>query len=105
EAGHSGNASEKVKAIEDFDALVVGTMLRGLKAFDAFRILVMPDHATPLKLRTHSAEPVPFAIFDSTKKKASGAQGFTEEVSKSPEAVVVDKGYELMDYFIKGGKK
>jgi 2,3-bisphosphoglycerate-independent phosphoglycerate mutase len=105
EAGHSGNAADKVKAIEDFDALVVGTVLRGMKAFDAFKVLVMPDHATPLKLRTHSAEPVPFAVFDSTEKKDSGTKGFTEEIFKSPNAVMVERGHELMDYFIKGGKK
>lgn len=105
EAGHSGKAEEKVKAIEDFDALVVGTVLRGMKAFNAFRVLVMPDHATPIKLRTHSAEPVPFAIFDSTRKKASGVEGFSENILKAPGVVRIEKGYELMDYFIKGKEK
>ncbi len=104
EAGHSGNPADKVKAIEDFDALVVGTMLRGLKAFDAYRVLVMPDHATPLKLRTHSSEPVPFVIFDSTDKKASGLKGFSEEILKADDVVKIEKGHELMDYFIKGSK-
>jgi len=102
EAGHGGKAEDKVKAIEDFDALVVGTVLRGLRAFDGFRVLVMPDHATPIKLRTHSAEPVPFAIFDSTVKRTSGVEGFSEEILSAPGAVRIEKGHKLMDYFIKG---
>jgi 2,3-bisphosphoglycerate-independent phosphoglycerate mutase len=101
EAGHGGNAEDKVKAIEDFDALVVGTVLRGLKAFDAYRILLMPDHATPLKLRTHSAEPVPFVILDSADKKSRDG-GFNEEILKAADAVRIEKGHELMDYFVKG---
>ncbi len=102
EAGHSGKAADKVKALEDFDALVVGTVLRGMRAFDSFKVLVMPDHATPLKLRTHSAEPVPFAIFDSTRKIASPVEGFSEDILEAPGAVRLEKGHELMDYFIKG---
>jgi 2,3-bisphosphoglycerate-independent phosphoglycerate mutase len=101
EAGHGGNAEDKVKAIEDFDALVVGTVLRGLKAFDEYRILVMPDHATPLKIRTHSAEPVPFVLLDSADRK-SRAGGFSEDIIRDEDAVRIDKGHELMDYFIKG---
>jgi 2,3-bisphosphoglycerate-independent phosphoglycerate mutase len=101
EAGHGGNVEDKIKAIEDFDALVVGTMLRGLKAFDAYRVLVMPDHATPIKIRTHSAEPVPFVILDSAEKK-SRAGGFSEDIIRDENAIRIGKGHELMEYFIKG---
>ena len=69
EAGHSGNYKNKIKAIEDFDALVVGTVMRGIKSFEEFRILLMPDHPTPIELRTHTDEPVPFVIYDSRHKQ------------------------------------
>ncbi|MDH5769630.1 MAG: cofactor-independent phosphoglycerate mutase, partial [Nitrospirota bacterium] len=50
EAGHSGNYKDKIRAIEDFDALVVGTVLKGIKSFKKYRILLMPDHATPIEV-------------------------------------------------------
>ena len=69
EAGHSGKVADKIQAIEDFDRLVVGTVLEGLKSFDEYRILILPDHATPVSIKTHSEEPVPFVIFDSRDRK------------------------------------
>lgn len=102
EAGHSGNCKDKIKAIEDFDALVVGTILRGAKAFEEYRILVMPDHATPVEDRTHTGEPVPFAIYDSRVKKKNEGAAFDESLTTRADALVIDEGYKLMDYFIKG---
>ncbi len=104
EAGHSGKVEDKVKAIEDFDALVVGTVLRGMRAFDGYRILLMPDHATPLKLRTHSKEPVPFVIFDSTVGNGAWKGGFSEDILEAEGALRLERGHELMGYFIEGGK-
>jgi len=69
EAGHSGNCMEKIKAIEDFDTLVVGTILEGINDFDEYKILLLPDHPTPVELRTHTNDPVPFVILDSRKIK------------------------------------
>lgn len=65
EAGHSGQRDLKMKAIEDFDEKVAGPLLSGLKEFDCWRVLLMPDHRTPVKTRLHSAEPVPFILLDS----------------------------------------
>ena len=62
EASHEGNLKAKIKAIEDVDGRVVKRIHEGLKDKPS-RILVLPDHRTPLTLRTHSAEPVPFAIW------------------------------------------
>ncbi|MCK4827264.1 cofactor-independent phosphoglycerate mutase, partial [bacterium] len=59
EAGHMGDAKKKIQAIEDFDKLVVGTILQGCKDFNEYKILVLPDHPTPISLMTHSREPVP----------------------------------------------
>lgn len=102
EAGHSGNYKDKVKAIEDFDSLVVGTVLRGAKAFDEFRILLMPDHATPIEARTHTDEPVPFAIYDSRLKRENEGASYDESLLERKDLMVFEEGYRLMDFFIKG---
>ncbi|MFH1113211.1 MAG: cofactor-independent phosphoglycerate mutase [Pseudomonadota bacterium] len=81
EAGHSGQRDLKIKAIEDFDERIVGPILAGLKAFDQWRILLMPDHQTPVATRLHSSAPVPFILIDSRQWNASDksqASGFSE---------------------------
>jgi 2,3-bisphosphoglycerate-independent phosphoglycerate mutase len=100
EAGHSGNYKNKIKAIEDFDALVVGTVMRGIKSFEEFRILLMPDHPTPVELRTHTDEPVPFVIYDNKQKQKNEGAAFDESILKRKDIMVFEEGYKLMDYFI-----
>ena len=73
EAGHSGQKDLKVKAIEDFDEKIVGPVLKGLEKFPKWRMLIMPDHCTPIATRKHSAEPVPFALLDSSQWGQAGA--------------------------------
>jgi len=102
EAGHSGKLRDKIRAIEDFDSLVVGTVLNGTSALDEYRILVLPDHATPLSAKTHTEEPVPFVIYDSSTAKRRRDGGFDEELAEQKDAVFFEDGYKLMDYFIKG---
>jgi 2,3-bisphosphoglycerate-independent phosphoglycerate mutase len=102
EAGHSGNYEDKIRAIEDFDALVVGTVLKGLEKFKEYRVLIMPDHATPIEVRTHTDEPVPFVIFDSRLKKKHNSASFDEALTKKDNIMNFEQGYKLMDYFIKG---
>jgi 2,3-bisphosphoglycerate-independent phosphoglycerate mutase len=102
EAGHSGSYKDKIKAIEDFDALVVGTVLKGLEKFKEYRVLIMPDHATPIEVRTHTDEPVPFVIFDSRLKKKHNSASFDEALTKKDNIMNFEQGYKLMDYFIKG---
>jgi 2,3-bisphosphoglycerate-independent phosphoglycerate mutase len=65
EAGHSGQKDLKIKAIEDFDQRVVGPVLKELKAFDKWRILLAPDHQTPVVKRVHTRGPIPFIFLDS----------------------------------------
>ncbi|RJQ49715.1 MAG: cofactor-independent phosphoglycerate mutase [Nitrospiraceae bacterium] len=102
EAGHSGNYENKVKAIEDFDALVVGPVMQGLEErFKDYRVLLMPDHATPVEIRTHSSEPVPFAVVDSRNKRKNAGAAFNESVAGRKDILVFEEGYRLMDYFIK----
>jgi 2,3-bisphosphoglycerate-independent phosphoglycerate mutase len=102
EAGHSGKVADKIRAIEDFDSLVVGTVLKGIDSFDQYRILILPDHATPLAIRTHTEEPVPFVIYDSRIKKEHKDVGFDESMTEHEDALFFEEGHKLMDYFIKG---
>lgn len=83
ESGHEGRTDYKVKAIEDFDSKVVGPVLDGMSSYNNFSVLVMPDHPTPVKLRTHTSDPVPFCIYSSKdisgfKKSKPGSQ-YTEK--------------------------
>jgi 2,3-bisphosphoglycerate-independent phosphoglycerate mutase len=65
EAGHQRDAAEKVAALEAWDREIIGPLLEALPAFGAFRILLLPDHATPVELGTHTSEPVPYLLHDS----------------------------------------
>ena len=105
EASHTGNLKDKIRAIEDFDALVVGSVMRGLKAFDEYRVLIMPDHATPIEIKTHSDEPVPFILFDSRGRQAGAAsspEGYSEKIARLPGISGTVRGHELMDLLIRG---
>ncbi|MEW6066741.1 MAG: cofactor-independent phosphoglycerate mutase [Nitrospirota bacterium] len=102
EAGHAGNYKDKIKAIEDFDALVVGTLMKGIKLFNEYRILILPDHATPIEVKTHTEEPVPFVLFDSRLKINNKGVKYDEKLLKRKGIVSFEEGYKLMDYFIKG---
>jgi 2,3-bisphosphoglycerate-independent phosphoglycerate mutase len=102
EAGHSGNVSDKIRAIEDIDQLVIGKILDEAGRLGGFRILLMPDHATPIKIRTHSSEPVPFIIYDSTAIKNNKDAAYSEKINERHDKIIINDGYQLMDYFING---
>ena len=63
EAGHQGNLKDKIQAIEDFDAKVVGPVMQGLKRYFEHKVMVVTDHPTPVALKTHTAAPVPYAMY------------------------------------------
>ena len=98
EAGHNGDLREKLTAIERFDQLVVGKMLEYCKNQNDFRILVLPDHATPLFLKTHTPEPIPFAIFGQGIVAKNFLNYSEKEAEKSE--LYFEYGHELMEYFI-----
>jgi 2,3-bisphosphoglycerate-independent phosphoglycerate mutase len=100
EAGHSGNIQEKIEAIEAFDEKVVGTVLKGLKDFESYRILVTSDHFTPITKKTHTPEPTPFA-WASEKELESITEGppYTE-ASAQETKLIFEKGHELMPSFL-----
>jgi 2,3-bisphosphoglycerate-independent phosphoglycerate mutase len=79
EAGHMGDIDAKIQAIEDFDRMVVGSILDFAREADEdYTILVMPDHPTPISLKTHTTDPVPFAIYSTKENNIDGAPAFDE---------------------------
>ncbi|MCK9432690.1 MAG: cofactor-independent phosphoglycerate mutase [Candidatus Omnitrophica bacterium] len=98
EAGHNGDLREKIAAIERFDQLIVGHILEYCKDKYDFRVMVLPDHATPLELKTHTAEIVPFAIYGKDIPKGELCAYNEKEARKS--RVYFKNGYQLMEYFI-----
>jgi len=99
EAGHNGDIRAKITAIENFDKFVVGTIWEAFKTKDEFRIMVLPDHATPISMRTHTADPIPFVICGKGIE-ADSACVFTENAAKASK-FVVDSGWCLMSDLIK----
>jgi len=103
EAGHMGDAKKKIQAIEDVDRLVVGTVLDGLKRRgEPFAVLVTPDHPTSTPLRTHIAEPVPFALYATGGAKDAVA-AYTESAVKAS-STRFEQGCELMRDFLTQGR-
>lgn len=99
EAGHRGDLSAKIKAIEEIDEKVIGVLLKGLQGFADYKLMVLPDHATPLSHRTHTADPVPFLISRKSKKYPSGLESFSEK-NAALTGFRIDEGFRLMDHFI-----
>jgi 2,3-bisphosphoglycerate-independent phosphoglycerate mutase len=101
EAGHNGDAREKVRALEAIDKHVVGPLLEAMpKMGGPWRILVSPDHETPLDSRTHDRRAVPFAMMGTGLEPARPGGPWTEaEAAKTGMHVAV--GHELMEYFLK----
>lgn len=101
EAGHMGDVAKKIQAIEDFDEKVVGTVLRGMERWREWRLLLMPDHPTPITLKTHVPDPVPFVLFSSGGKKQDNLLKYNESDAKKT-GVVVKKGHSLIEALIGG---
>ena len=96
ETGHVGKAELKIQAIEDFDRRVVANVLEGMKRFKEFKILVLSDHPTPIDIRTHVNEPVPFAIYSSKDESIKDSYRVFSEKSASTTGVFVDEGWKLV---------
>jgi 2,3-bisphosphoglycerate-independent phosphoglycerate mutase len=100
EAGHMGDLRLKIEAIEVFDEKIVGAILKGIKEFKRYKVLVLPDHPTPLSVRTHTADPVPYVIY-SNEDAATSAHGKTfDEVSAGLSGISIEKGFELIKRFL-----
>ncbi len=97
ECGHQGDSEGKVKSIELIDEKVVAYILKELEGED-IRILICPDHPTPLITKTHSSEPIPFVIYDSTCIN-EGISAYTENECKKTN-LFLNSGDELVDLFL-----
>lgn len=99
EMGHQGIVEDKIKAIEYVDERVIGRITEGLnRAEEEFRILVLPDHPTPICVRTHTGEPIPYLLYDS-RKTIGGIDTYNEEeAAKSQHNWQL--GYQLIDHLL-----
>ncbi|MEI6205875.1 MAG: cofactor-independent phosphoglycerate mutase [Desulfuromonadales bacterium] len=95
EASHTGRMDHKIQAIEDFDRLVVGTVLEEVKKFGEYVILCTPDHPTPVRLMTHTSDPVPFVIYRGGRDNGNGAASYDEVQAGSTGLLL--KGHDLME--------
>lgn len=98
EAGHSGSAAEKIEAIQRIDRYMVGQLLEWHK--EGLRVLIMPDHPTPIQTRTHNADPVPFMIWG-PDFLTNGAVRFTESEARKT-GLIIEPGYNIMLRLTKG---
>ncbi|TAK06444.1 cofactor-independent phosphoglycerate mutase [bacterium] len=103
EAGHMGDVEKKIKAIEEFDEKVVGTLLSGMKRWRDWRLLLLPDHPTPIALKTHVADPVPFVLFSSNQQEERQGIGFNESDARRT-GIVVKQAFNLIEALIGGIK-
>ena len=102
ECGHRREIENKVKSIEYIDEKIVSYLLERLGARNEdFSVLLLPDHATPLSLRTHTRDPVPFAIYRSDSHTESASVAGYDEAEAAKTGLYVDPGHTLMDLFIK----
>ncbi|MDY6968451.1 MAG: cofactor-independent phosphoglycerate mutase [Spirochaetota bacterium] len=106
ESGHEGNIDHKIQAIEDFDKWIVGPVIERMRDYDNFSILILPDHPTPIVLKTHTADPVPFCIYSSKNFRYNSyldkdISGFNEKSALDTE-VFIEEGHRLLEIMITG---
>ncbi len=100
ESGHEGNLDHKLRSIEDIDRLVVGPLLDGFKERgEPFRLMVVPDHATPIALKTHRSGPVPFLLYDSQDEQRSSLP--YDERALDETRLIVEEGHRLIELLLK----
>ncbi|MBC7328447.1 cofactor-independent phosphoglycerate mutase [bacterium] len=101
ECGHLADLENKIRSIEEIDEKIVGTILRELPYIDEdFKILILPDHPTPVSVRTHTSDPVPFFIY-SSEKPLKGEENFSERWGKEKD-YFLEEGNKLIEIFLKG---
>ncbi len=100
ECGHRHEIENKVKSIELIDKKILGPLLQALEEYDDYKIMILPDHPTPLSLRTHTNDPVPYMIYHK-KGETAGVENLCEksaEATGNYQAV----GHKLIERFVKG---
>jgi len=99
ECGHRGERDNKIKAIELIDSRILPIVLEALKSEEDYRIMILPDHPTPLCIKTHSSEPVPYMIYRKSRKE-KGCEVFCER-SAEASGNYVDPGSNIMSRFLR----
>ena len=99
ECGHRGEQENKIRAIELIDEKILTPLVEELKKLGDYAVMVLPDHPTPLSIRTHCSDPIPYLIYRSNDEKESGVAVFDEESAKAT-GIYVEKGYTLMNRFL-----
>ena len=87
----------KIESIEAFDEKIVGRILKGMSRFGKYRIMVLPDHPTPISIRTHTADPVPYVIYSNEANVMKGHAETFDENSARQSGIFIDKGFELIE--------
>ena len=99
ECGHRNEPENKVKAIEMIDEKVLARVLPELDKYDDYKVMVLPDHPTPIVTMTHAGDAVPYLIYQKSKAADNGIESFTENTAKEA-GNYVEVGYTLMDSFV-----
>ena len=100
ECGHRAELDNKIKAIEWIDEKIIAPIKAALEAKgEDYRLLVLPDHPTPLRLRTHTGDPVPYMLFDSRSSEKDDKKQYTESYAAQT-GIFLEEGYTLMDHFL-----
>jgi len=100
EMGHQGLPEKKKFAVETIDQKVVKVVKEEMERQGIdYRMMILPDHPTPIKLKTHTSDPVPYVIYDSTTTEGASGLEYTEENAKKT-GIFIEKGYTLMDKFL-----
>jgi 2,3-bisphosphoglycerate-independent phosphoglycerate mutase len=97
EAGHMGSREEKIRAIEAIDALVVGPLLDKLPALGPFKLCIASDHATPVELKTHTPDPVPFAMVTGEQLARAPRAVKYGEADATASGVTIAEGYSVIE--------
>lgn len=100
ECGHRNEPENKVKAIELIDSRIMPIILDYLNTQDDYKVMVLPDHPTPISTRTHASDPVPYLIYRKGKELDSGVASINEK-SASETGNFIDPGFDLMGHFLK----
>ena len=99
EMGHQGSAEDKIQAIESIDREIIGPVADALRqAGVEFRMLILPDHPTPVRVRTHTSDPVPYLLYDSVKVQ-NGCGEYSERTGRES-GRLLEEGYRLIDHLL-----
>ena len=103
EMGHQGSIENKIQAIENLDSKVVAVVKAEMDVSgEPYRLLIMPDHPTPIRCRTHTSDPVPYILYDSTRQRRMVGR-YSEKAAEATR-IYEPEGYQLLDKLIQGGK-